>query len=91
MANFTCSDKLWFPDGNLVLEAENTRFRIYQGVLVQNSPIFQDMIAIPQPSNPEQHEGVTLVRLPDAAQELSYFLLALFGKYTYVNVRSMVD
>jgi hypothetical protein len=90
MAKFTCSDKLWFPDGNVVLEAENTRFRIYQGVLVQNSPIFADMLSIPQPSNPEQHEGTMLARLPDTAEEMLYFLMALFSEYKYVNLRSLL-
>jgi len=90
MAKFTCSDKVWFSDGNLVLEAENTRFRIYQGVLVKNSPIFADMMSIPQPEKPEQHEGVTLVCLPDSAEELLYFLMALFSEYKYVDVRSLL-
>lgn len=43
------SADVWYDDGNVVLAAENQAFRVYSGILAQQSQIFADMFAIPQP------------------------------------------
>ena len=42
--------RLWWEDGNIIIEAETTRFRVYKGLLVTQSEIFRDMFLIPHPS-----------------------------------------
>lgn len=34
---------VWFHDGTIILEAEGARFRVYEGVLSINSPLFQNL------------------------------------------------
>ncbi|KAJ6548094.1 hypothetical protein DFH09DRAFT_989136 [Mycena vulgaris] len=69
---------LWFADGNLVIQAGNSQFRVYRGILAARSPVFQDMLSFPQPPDSELVEGLPLVNLPDAETEVIEFLKAIF-------------
>ncbi|KAJ7764718.1 hypothetical protein B0H16DRAFT_1717950 [Mycena metata] len=71
-------EKLWFRDGTLVLTADNVLFRVYGGLLAQESLIFEDMLRIPQPPDAETVEGCPVVHLPDNGRDVEYFLKALF-------------
>ncbi|KAJ7062512.1 hypothetical protein C8F01DRAFT_1251334 [Mycena amicta] len=71
-------EELWFNDGTLVIKAENLLFRVYGGLLAKVSPIFEAMLAIPQPKDMEQIDGCPVVELPDAAHDTYPFLKALF-------------
>ncbi|KAJ7494295.1 hypothetical protein B0H11DRAFT_1717361 [Mycena galericulata] len=70
--------ELWFEDGNIVIQAGNSQFRVHRGILAARSPVFQDMLAFPQPPDSELVEGCPLVRLPDSAAEVTVFLKAIF-------------
>ncbi|KAJ7490879.1 hypothetical protein FB451DRAFT_1124445 [Mycena latifolia] len=70
--------ELWFEDGNLVIQAGNSQFRVYRGILAAHSPVFQDMLSFPQPPDSELVEGCPLVRLPDTETEVTDFLKAIF-------------
>jgi hypothetical protein len=49
---------VWFNDGNVLLQAENILFKVYQGFLVKESPLFQDMFSLSQPETAtESHDG----------------------------------
>ncbi|KAI0694942.1 hypothetical protein C8T65DRAFT_666336 [Cerioporus squamosus] len=72
-------EELWFPDGNLVLMARDVEFRIYQGPLVAHSPIFKDMLSLPQPDEAHDWErtgdaSCATVRLLDSPEDLRHFL-----------------
>jgi hypothetical protein len=69
---------LWFEDGSLVIQAGTSQFRVYRGTLAARSPVFQDMLSFPQPPNADLVDGCPVVRLPDAATEVTSFLKALF-------------
>ncbi|KAJ7127282.1 hypothetical protein C8R43DRAFT_700116 [Mycena crocata] len=70
--------ELWFDDGNLVIQAENSQFRVFRGILAARSSVFQDMLSFPQPSDAELVVGCPLVRLPDSLWEVTVFLKAIF-------------
>lgn len=72
---YRCTE-LWYPDGSLVLQAENIIFRVYSGLLAKHSTIFGDMFLVPQPENQETYEGVPFVRMDDSAEDLRWLLLA---------------
>ena len=40
---------LWYGDGTVILIAESTGFRVYQGLLAKHSEVFRDMFSLPQP------------------------------------------
>ncbi|KAJ7071804.1 hypothetical protein B0H15DRAFT_870292 [Mycena belliarum] len=70
--------ELWFEDGNLVIEAGTSRFRVYRGVLAARSPVFHDMLSFPQPPDAELVEGCPLVHLHDAEADVTVFLRAIY-------------
>ncbi|KAJ7045931.1 hypothetical protein C8F04DRAFT_1026045 [Mycena alexandri] len=71
-------EELWFEDGNIVLQAGDSHYRVYRGVLAARSPVFRDMLAFPQPADSELVDGCPLVRLPDCDIEVTFFLKAIF-------------
>ncbi|KAJ7604131.1 hypothetical protein FB45DRAFT_939791 [Roridomyces roridus] len=71
--------ELWFDDGSIVIQAENTQFRVHRSILAARSPVFKDMLSFPQPLDAELVEGCPLVHLHDSAAELSVFLRAIFN------------
>ncbi|KAJ7729781.1 hypothetical protein B0H16DRAFT_1586361 [Mycena metata] len=71
-------EELWFEDGNIVLQAGDSQYRVYRGVLAARSPVFSDMLSFPQPPDSELVDGCPLVRLPDCDIEVTFFLKAIF-------------
>ena len=73
------SDAVWFDDGNIVLETQGTIFRVYRGILANNSPIFADMFTLPPlPGVNEEYDGCPVVHMPDDARPLGVLLRALY-------------
>ncbi|KAJ7500428.1 hypothetical protein B0H11DRAFT_1995338 [Mycena galericulata] len=70
--------ELWFEDGNIVIQAGNSQFRVHRGILASCSPVFQDMLSFPQPSESELVQGCPLVLLHDSAADVAVFLRAIF-------------
>lgn len=84
---------LWFEDGNVVLVAETTGFRVYRGLLARHSEIFHDMFSMPQPEQTAEdtYEGCPVVRMADdTADEVSKILTVLYdgGKRCVVAAAS---
>ncbi|KAJ7753408.1 hypothetical protein DFH07DRAFT_774153 [Mycena maculata] len=52
--------ELWFEDGNLVIQAGNSQFRVYRGILAARSPVFHDILSIPQPADAELVDSCSL-------------------------------
>ncbi|KAK7062392.1 BTB domain-containing protein [Favolaschia claudopus] len=86
---------LWFPHADLILRAENSLFRVYSGILEARSSVFRDMVAFPQPSQPESGENVLdghpVVRLHDLANEVEVFLRAIFDSNFFERSPTPVD
>lgn len=75
----TRTEDLWFHDGNLILKAENTLFRVYSGFLAARSSVFRDMFSFPPPEEGNAKlDGCHIVVLYDSAEDLTYFLRAIF-------------
>ncbi|KAF7326808.1 hypothetical protein MSAN_02496200 [Mycena sanguinolenta] len=70
--------ELWFDDGNIILQAGNSQFRVYRGILAARSTVFQDMLSLPQPPDSELVDGCPTVRLPDSERDVTVFLRAIF-------------
>lgn len=69
---------IWYRDGSIILQAENTQFKVYQGVLEESSSVFEDMFSFPQPPlETELVDGCPIVHLSDPAEEVRYILQAL--------------
>jgi hypothetical protein len=71
-------EELWFSDGGLVVQAEQSLFRVSGGILAARSPVFKDMLSFTQPPDAETIEGCPVVRLPDRAADITVFFRAIF-------------
>ena len=76
------SEDVWYDDGNIILQAQNTQFKVLKSILQRNSSVFRDMFSLPQPtsSDTELVEGCPVVRLSDSADSVRYVLKALFER-----------
>jgi hypothetical protein len=72
------SSKFWFEDGNVVLQAEHTQFRVHRSVLSIHCPIFQDMFVCSQPENGPMVDGCPLVHLPETMEDVRNFVKILY-------------
>ena len=73
----TRSPDVWFDDGTLILEAGDTHFKVYRGILAANSTVFNDMLVVGSGSGEETVDGCPVVRVYDDATDLKHFLKAL--------------
>ncbi|KAJ7232033.1 hypothetical protein B0H12DRAFT_1076983 [Mycena haematopus] len=71
-------EELWFSDGSLVVQAEQSLFRVSRAILAARSPVFNDMLAFTPPSDAETIDGFPVVRLPDSAEDVTCFFRAIF-------------
>lgn len=74
----TTRSEIWFTDGNIILEAETTQFRVHRGVLAKHSSVFKDMFDVPQPPGEPEIEGCPIVHLSDTAQDVGHLLNRLY-------------
>ncbi|KAI0350925.1 hypothetical protein OH77DRAFT_1524454 [Trametes cingulata] len=78
-------EECWYEDGNLVLAARDVEFRVYMGPLVKHSPVFKDMLSLPQP---DARTGNTVPRVDvtDSPEDLRHFLRCFaLGNELYLN------
>lgn len=77
--------RLWFDDGNVILQAENTQFRVHRSLLSLQSNVFKDMFSMPQPMDTATTLNVDrcpIITLSDKASDLEH-VLSIF----YENIR----
>ncbi|KAJ6589884.1 hypothetical protein DFH09DRAFT_1027021 [Mycena vulgaris] len=78
-ASITRSTDVWYEDGSVVLQAQDTQFRVHWGVLAQHSPFFRDMKSLPQPPDQPSLEGCPIVEIPDSSLDFEHLLKALYN------------
>ncbi|KAJ6567022.1 hypothetical protein B0H19DRAFT_716897 [Mycena capillaripes] len=71
-------EELWFSDGGLIVQAEQSLFRVSGGILAARSPVFKDMLSFIQPPDAEKIDGCPVVTLPDSAADVTCFFKAIF-------------
>lgn len=72
---------VWLEDGNVVLQAEKTLFKIHRGFLSRISPIFADVFTMAQPDDEPTVEGCPVMQLPgDLAVDMQHALAILYDQ-----------
>ncbi|KDR77431.1 hypothetical protein GALMADRAFT_138543 [Galerina marginata CBS 339.88] len=80
--------ELWFEDGNIILQVQATQFKVHRSVLSNQSEIFKDMLAVPQP--PSLAECPVVV-LHDSALDVESVLLLLYDTMRLYNFREKMS
>ena len=76
---FTRHTDFWLDDGNLILLAGDTAFRVYRDLLTKNSAVFADMFATGSADATETFDDCPVVCLPDHPTDLGDFLQYLMS------------
>ena len=75
----TRSQRVWFDDGNVVLQAENVHLRVHRSILSKHSVILASLLDGPQPDGEVKVEGCPVLRLHDASRDVEDIILVLYG------------
>ncbi|KAJ7496929.1 hypothetical protein FB451DRAFT_1017263 [Mycena latifolia] len=81
-APITRSD-IWHSDGSVVLQTEDTQFRVHWGVLALHSSFFRDMQGLPQPPDQPSVDGCPVVELQDSTTDVTHLLKVLYDPSVY--------
>ena len=74
------STSYWFDDGSVIIQAENTQYRVHRSLLSRHSSIFNDMFSLPQPAMDPgpTSEGCPVIFLSDKATDLEHVLSVIY-------------
>ena len=75
--DFQRDSELWFEDGTIILVARGVGFKVYRGPLVDHSPVFKDMLSLPQPAATQVAPACPVIPLPDSPADLRHVLRVL--------------
>lgn len=78
VASMTRSD-IWFDDGNIVIQAESTQFKVHRSVLAAHSLVFKEMFSILELPTEQGSavEGCPVFQVSDSAVDIAIVLRAL--------------
>ncbi|KAF7312967.1 F-box domain-containing protein [Mycena kentingensis (nom. inval.)] len=68
---------VWYDDGNIIVQAETTRFRVYGGALAFHSPVLKAIVDSLDENSPTA-DGCRIVHVSDAALDVEEVLKKLF-------------
>ena len=67
------------PDANLIIRSSDlVNFRVHKPVLAMASPVFKDLLSLPQPSDGESVDGLPMVQLSEDSDLLSTLVSMLY-------------
>ncbi|KIY53165.1 hypothetical protein FISHEDRAFT_19985, partial [Fistulina hepatica ATCC 64428] len=69
---------LWFPDGNVVIKAEDRFFKVMREQLSCKSSMLSDMFSFLRTQDNDMMDGAPVVIFPDTARDMTHFLKAIF-------------
>ena len=81
-------DSFWFEDGNVVIVAQQTAFRVHRGVLSRHSETFSGLFTLPRPvgdAAQDDIEGCPIIRITDSSHDLKHLLHALYDGLGYAT------
>ena len=85
-------EEFWYEDGSIILLTADVAFKVYRQPLLEHSPVFKDMLSLPQPVNSAVSVVTTdggvcpIVRLQDSSFSVRYVLRLLIPKKSHQSV-----
>lgn len=81
-------EEIWYDDGNVVLIAEASSFRVHKSILARHSEFFHDMFKLPQPPQGDASSDdvqCPVVHTSESAEDLAHFLDAIYNSVKSVQ------
>ncbi|PPQ96598.1 hypothetical protein CVT26_010753 [Gymnopilus dilepis] len=83
--------KYWFDDGNIILQAEKTQFRVHRSLLSNQSVVFRDMFSMPQPVALDPLvDGCPVVFLSDKVNDLGLVMAVFYDNFKVYNLKELM-
>ncbi|EAU85722.2 hypothetical protein CC1G_12438 [Coprinopsis cinerea okayama7 len=79
------SSHFWYKDGNLILQAENTQFRVHKSILAAQSPVFRDMFSLPQATIENPSDPPVVVLEHDSSVDWELFLSSVYNGFKFID------
>ena len=79
-------DSFWYSDGSIVLVANSTAFRVHTSILTRHSPVFMNIINLPQAEDAKRIDGCPVVHVSDSADEITCLLHAIYDGRKCVHI-----
>lgn len=70
---------IWYDDGNVILQAENTQFRVHKSILAKRSAVLRTILEAKQPAGQLRVYGAPVARLEDSEKDVHNLLSILYG------------
>lgn len=86
-----CHETLWYEDGNVIVVAETTLFRVHQGILSSQSNVLKGLIVMAEPEEgtPQKpSDACPKITLSDSKEDVQRLIESLYDA-KYVACRSM--
>jgi hypothetical protein len=73
------TEPLDVPDADLIIRSsDHANFRVHKPILAMASPVFKDLLSLPQPSDSESIDGLPMVQLSEDAELLNILVSMLY-------------
>lgn len=69
---------LWYPDGNLIIHAGASIFRVFRGILAEKSPVLEGLLSPRSLETFAVLDGCPVLTVSYASDEITHFLAAIF-------------
>lgn len=73
--------EVWCSDGNLLIVAEHTCFRVHRSMISRHSNTFLDLVQPQSVVQEDVPEGCSVVRASDSAHDLKHLFRILYDGY----------
>ncbi|KAI0713038.1 hypothetical protein C8T65DRAFT_607848 [Cerioporus squamosus] len=83
--------EFWLADGSLILDVQGTAFRVYKGLLSEQSPILRNLLSSTHLSPDASCDGVPVVTLKDSAHDWRHLLRILLPKSSIRSTFKLQD
>ncbi|KAJ7018596.1 hypothetical protein C8F04DRAFT_1151007 [Mycena alexandri] len=78
--------EIWHPDGSVVLQAQDTQWRVHFSVLAMHSSFFRGMLGLPQPPDQPSVDGCPIIELlGDSVEDVENVLRALYDPLFFLQ------
>ncbi|KAJ7736372.1 hypothetical protein DFH07DRAFT_753519 [Mycena maculata] len=78
LATLERASGLWYLDGTIIICSGSLVFRVFRGMLAEQSPILEDLVSPENLGTYDVFDGCPVVPLPHGSSEVLYFLNAIF-------------